>query len=147
MTDHVGRLYAVALSILVFFLVWAAVAARPWSAPAAAKADPRVIALQRRELRLRHETVAVQRIVARRWHVYRIQLRQREKAIAAARERHLAQLRVAARAHAAAVAAAAAAAAAAASAPVAAAPAAAPSYAAPAVRVVTLPPITITRSS
>ena len=32
MTNHVARLYAGALALLVFFLVWAVVAARPWAA-------------------------------------------------------------------------------------------------------------------
>ena len=31
MTSHVGRLYALAIAILVFFLTWTAVAAQPWA--------------------------------------------------------------------------------------------------------------------
>jgi hypothetical protein len=141
MTDrHVRRLYALSLGILVLFLAWAVVVAQPWSAPAAPAQDPRIVALQRRELRLRREAVAVQRAVAHRWQVYRVQLHRRQRAIDAARRQHLAQVRAAAaQAHAAAAAAAAAVPVSAASAPVAAA--------APAVRVVTLPPITVTRSS
>jgi hypothetical protein len=138
MTDrHVRRLYPLSLGVLVLFLAWAVVVAQPWSAPAAPAQDPRIVVLQRRELRLRREAVAVQRVVAHRWQVYRVQLRRRQRAIDAARRHHLAQVRAAAaQAHAAA---AAAVPVSAASAPVAAA--------APAVRVVTLPPITVTRSS
>ena len=37
MTNHVGRLYAAAIGVLVLFLSWAAVAAHPWATP---KAEP-----------------------------------------------------------------------------------------------------------
>jgi len=46
MTDHVARLYALALALVVFFVTWAAVAAHPW---ATAKPDPRVAALAARD--------------------------------------------------------------------------------------------------
>ena len=38
MTDTSHRTYAVAIALVVFFLTWAAVAARPWATP---KPDPR----------------------------------------------------------------------------------------------------------
>ena len=101
MTSHVARLYALALALLVFFLTWAAVAARPWATAAASRPDPRLAALAAREQRLRHESVAVQRIVQHRWAVYRMKLHAQRVAAAAA----------------------------------------------PQVRVVNLPPLTITRSS
>lgn len=81
MTDHVARLYAIALAILVFSLTWAVVAAKPWSHEAK---DPRLAALERRELRLRRESVRVQRVVERRFATYRRELGRREAAIAAA---------------------------------------------------------------
>ena len=115
MTSHTGRLYALALALVVFFLAWAVVAARPWQARAA---DPRLKALAVREARLRHEARLVNRVVARRFATYRRQLRARRAEIAAAKAR-AAQL--------------------------AASYAAAP--AARSVRVVTLPPLTITRTS
>jgi len=108
-TNHVGRLYALALALVVFFLAWAVVAARPW---ATARADPRLKALAVREAQLRTEAKLVSRVVARRWAAYRTALRTRQAAIAAA-----------------------------ASAPV---PTA---YAGGSVRIVTLPPLTITRTS
>lgn len=111
MTSHVGRLYALALALLVFFLTWAVVAAHPWAT--SAKADPRIAALVVREQRIRHESVAVRRIVNRRWAVYRTQLHARQAQIAAAKQ---AQAQLA-------------------------------SGPAPSVRVVTLPPLTITRTS
>jgi hypothetical protein len=113
--NHVGRLYAVALALVVFFVAWAVVAARPWSAPAA---DPRLKALTVREARLRREARLADRVVARRWAAYHEALRARRSAIAAAKERAT-QLAASS----------------------AAVPAAAP------VRIVTLPPLTITRTS
>lgn len=103
MTSHVGRLYAASVSIVVFFLTWLVVAAKPW---APQSSDPQLAALAAREQRLRVESVVVQKIVSDRWTTYR---------------RDLAQLR---------------------------SQAAAPLTAsAPTVKVVTLPPLTITRTS
>jgi hypothetical protein len=96
-TSHVGRLYVFAVSLFVFFLMWALVAARPW---ATAKASPEAQLIALREQALRRETKLVNRIL-------------RERAAAAStRQRQLAA-----------------------------------AAAAPAVRVVTLPPLTITRTS
>ena len=63
MTSHVGRLYATAAALLVFFVAWAAIAAHPWRS---ASADPRLSALAKREQILRREAALVQRIVAQR---------------------------------------------------------------------------------
>ena len=52
MTSQHGRLYALALALVVFFLAWAVVAARPW---ATASADPRLRTLAVREAQLQHE--------------------------------------------------------------------------------------------
>lgn len=136
MTNHAARLYALAGAVLVFFVAWAAIAAHPWRTQAAtAGQDPRLAALQIREQRLRAEALAVQRIVDKRWAVYRAQLVERKRAIAAvqaanarARAASLASARV----------------------PTYSAPSSggsAPAAAAPAVRIVTLPPVTITRTS
>ena len=51
MTSHVARLYALALALLIFFLTWTAVAARPWAATS--RSDPRLVALAAREQRVR----------------------------------------------------------------------------------------------
>jgi hypothetical protein len=82
MTDHVARLYAGAAALLVFFLVWAVVAARPWAE--AGETDPRMAALERREQKLMRESRQVNRIVERRFAVYRRRLERRRKEIAAA---------------------------------------------------------------
>jgi hypothetical protein len=125
MTSHTGRLYALAFGLVVFFLAWALVAARPWSTAAA---DPRLQALAARESQLRHESKLVNQVVSQRWALYRSELHARKTQIALVRAR-AAQL---------------------AAASVAAPSVAAPSAAAPAaqaVRVVNLPPLTITRTS
>jgi len=109
MTNQVARLYAAVAAVAVFFVAWATVAAHPWQTHTAAAADPRVTALQLREQRLRAESLAVKRVVDRRWAAYRSQL--------AARRQQAAQL------------------------------AYTPAATAPPVRVVTLPPLTITRTS
>jgi hypothetical protein len=124
MASHVGRLYALSLALVVFFLAWALIAARPWAAQSTSGADPRIAALAARERRIRHESLVVARIVRHRWAVYRTRLRRREQQIVAAKRAHAAvtnQARLAA--------------------------AAAPAAASPSVRVVTLPPLTITRTS
>ena len=126
MTSHTGRLYALSLALVVFFLTWTVIAARPW---VTARADPRLAALAVREQHLRQQSLVVRRLVQHRWAVYRVQLHDRQKQIAA-RQRQIAA------AHQAQLAA------------TAAAVSSAPSAAAgPSVRVVSLPPITVTRTS
>jgi hypothetical protein len=139
MTDATRRLTIVAVAILVLFLSWAFIAARPWAVRAATPPDPRWQALAQREARLRRDVVLVRRVVHRRWHHYRVALHRREIAISLARTKHRNALAAAATAQRAAAQAAAAR-----------SYAPAPSYSgssAPAVRVVTLPPLTITRTS
>ena len=121
MTSHAGRLYAAAAALLVFFVAWAVIAAHPWQQRAGAAVDPRRVALTQREHRLRHEAKLVQQIVDRRFVAYRSALTARRAEIASA---------------------AAAARSAAARAAAYSAPAASPS-----VRVVTLPPLVVTRTS
>jgi hypothetical protein len=118
MTSHTGRLYALAFGLVVFFLAWALVAARPWST---ASADPQLKALAAREVRLRSEARLVNQVVAQRSTLYRHELRMRNAQIASARAR---AARLASSSA-----------------------AAASASASPAVRVVTLPPLTITRTS
>jgi hypothetical protein len=127
MTSHVARLYSLAAAILVFFVAWAAIAAHPWNSHPTAVRDPRYAALKVREQRLRAESVAVKRILDRRWAAYRAQL--------ALRRHEIARINAAnARARAASLV----------SAP--AAVSGGGGYA-PSVRVVSLPPLTVTRTS
>jgi hypothetical protein len=79
MTEHVVRLYAAAVALVVFFLFWAVIAARPWAA--AGESDPRMEALQRREVKLQRETRRVNRVVKHRFARYERQLARRKRAI------------------------------------------------------------------
>jgi pyruvate/2-oxoglutarate dehydrogenase complex dihydrolipoamide acyltransferase (E2) component len=78
-TSHHGRLYALALALVVFFLAWAVVAARPW---ATASADPRLRTLAVRQAQLQHEAKLVRQVVAARWAKYRVELKARQAQIA-----------------------------------------------------------------
>jgi hypothetical protein len=137
MTNHVGRLYALGVALVAFFLAWALVAAHPWSTAKAAR-DPRLTALAQREQRLRHESRLVQQVVNRRFSDYRKQFAAYKTALAK-RQAQLAAARLAAARLAAASTAVAPSASYAPSAPSA-------SYS-PSVRVVTLPPLVVTRTS
>jgi hypothetical protein len=77
-------MYATALTLFTFFLMWALVAAKPWPSKAATTPDPRLQALAAREKKLRRQSIRTQRIVQRRWAAYRAQLAQRNQQIAAA---------------------------------------------------------------
>jgi hypothetical protein len=79
MTDTSHRLYAVVIAVVVFFLSWAAVAAKPW---ATAKPDPRLAALAQREQRLRYDAKLVQQVVDNRMVAYRMALKARNAQIA-----------------------------------------------------------------
>ena len=137
MTNHVARLYALSTSLIVFFAVWLAVSAHPWSqtAKSAPAGDPQITRLMARERRLRAETRQVNLTVHRRYAAYRRVLKQRNRVNAATRAQHNYQL---AAAHRAAIAVQSAISAGSYSTAVA---------APPAVRVVTLPPVASTRTS
>lgn len=126
MTSHVVRLYALVVGVLVFFLVWALVAAHPWASRSSrAVRDPRLVELFARRRRIERESARVRAVVAGRWAVYRKALRARNAEIARVQRQRAAAAQQLA---------------------VASAPVAAPVAAAPA-RIVTLPPLVITRTS
>ncbi len=81
MTNNLGRLYAPALAVVLFFVAWAVVAARPWVADDS-KQDPRIAALTAREQRLHQDAIAIKKIVDKRWATYRAELAQRKHLIA-----------------------------------------------------------------
>ena len=128
MTDTSHRLYAIVIAVVVFFLSWAAVAAQPW---ATTSTDPRLAVLAQREQRLRADARLVQQVVDARTATYRQALRARNAQIAAVKAQAAAaqarSLQVSQST--------------AASAP------ASQYSAAPSVRVVNLPPLTVTRTS
>jgi hypothetical protein len=121
MTDTTARVSAAAIALVVFFLAWAVISAKPFAA--ASPKDERLVALEQREQRLRKESERVKRLVEWRFANYRVKLRHREKAIAKIRAANAQSTAAAAAA-------------------VAAAPVQAPS-----VSVVSVPPVTSTGSS
>jgi len=124
------RLCAFATAVGIFALAWVTINARPWQAEAKAMRDPRLLALQERERLLQLQARDVRRLVSERFASYGERLEERKKAIAAAERRHRRELRRAKRAEAAA--------------------ARAPRYvtvAMPVVNVVTLAPVTKTKTS
>lgn len=95
MRSTTARLYVLAGTLAVFFVLWATVAAKPWTAASAATKpalDPRLRALNRWGRRLRHEARAVDNTLALRWRDYRRRLHVREREIAAVRRRHAQEL-------------------------------------------------------
>jgi hypothetical protein len=139
MTNHVGRLYALGVALVAFFLAWALVAAHPWSTAKATR-DPRLVALAQREQRLRQESKLVQQIVGRRFSDYRKQFAAYKAALAKRQAQIAAAKLAAARLAAVTTASAPAASYTPSSSYTASAPA-------PSVRVVTLPPLVVTRTS
>lgn len=81
MTNGLGRLYATVFAMVVFFVAWAVVAARPW-VPDDSKQDPRLAALNAREQRLHQDAITIKKIVDERWTTYRAELAQRKQLIA-----------------------------------------------------------------
>ena len=66
MTDaRVTRLYVFAVTLLVFFVVWAVVAARPWVAKSSS-GDRQIAALAAREQRIHFESLLVRKLRAQR---------------------------------------------------------------------------------
>lgn len=77
-----ARVYALVATVLVFFVAWAAIAARPWVSSPASGDAAQAAALSAREAQLRAEAVRVQRIVDTRWASYRKALARRQQQIA-----------------------------------------------------------------
>jgi len=92
MTSNLGRVYAITLGIVVFFLSWAVIAARPWVSAAAAKTDPRIVALNAREQKLRKDAAEISAIVQKRWKIYNAQLVRRKHMIAVRKKAQQAML-------------------------------------------------------
>ncbi len=91
MTNAIGRFWAVAVALVVFFVLWAVLAAKPWVS-SSTPADPRLAALQAREQATQNRALAAQQSLNRRWAAYRSALL-RQKGTLTAQQR--AQLAVA----------------------------------------------------
>ncbi len=85
MKSQVGRVYILAIALLLFFVLWATVSAHPWSSKAAV--DPRVAKLQAREQQVKKEVQRARKIVTLRWKNYNRDLQRRQAQIAAANRR------------------------------------------------------------
>jgi hypothetical protein len=83
MTSTLGRFYSTAVALVVFFVSWAVIAAKPWVQPRAAKPDPRLVQLQAREQRLQAQVVAANKILDKRWAAYQSALSKRKGQIKA----------------------------------------------------------------
>jgi hypothetical protein len=94
MTSGLGRLYATALAMVVFFVAWAVIAAHPWVPENAGKQDPRLVALNAREQKLRQDAIAIKKIVDKRWAVYRVALAKRKHLIAVRAKQNAARAQV-----------------------------------------------------
>ncbi len=93
MTNHLVRLYIAAAAIVVFFLLWATVAAHPWATTEQlTPQDPRLVALAHREKKLQKRAAEVKRIVDRRWAAYERRAARRQWQNAVALQRHIQQL-------------------------------------------------------
>ena len=90
MRSHALRLYVFSITLLVFFVLWAVIAARPWAARSGTNPALRTLAV--RERHLRHEARVVEKTVRRRWADYRRRLHAREAQIHALERRHAALL-------------------------------------------------------
>jgi len=93
MPSHALRLYVTAVTLLVFFVLWAVVATKPWAGAAVDRqVDPRLVALERKQRSLRREAQLVKRTLDRRWREYRVRLRKREARIRTLERRHAEQV-------------------------------------------------------
>ena len=97
MKSYVLRVYVAAVTILVFFVLWAVIAAKPWADAATRHTlDPKLAALDRRQRRLEEEARLVKQTLDRRWSEYRSRLRRREAQIRRLKHRHAQQVAAAA---------------------------------------------------
>jgi hypothetical protein len=88
-TNAIGRFWAVALALVVFFILWAVLAARPW-ASSGAPADPRLTALQAQEQKTQNRALAAQQTLNKRWAVYRSALMRQKGSLTAQQQAQLA---------------------------------------------------------
>jgi hypothetical protein len=88
---HALRAYVFSISLLLFFVLWVVISARPWTA-AQSGTSPALKALEARERHLRHEARVVERTVRRRWAGYRRRLHARQAQIRALQQSYAAQV-------------------------------------------------------
>lgn len=89
MTNAIGRFWAIALALVIFFILWAVLAGKPWVS-ASAPADPRLSALQAREQTLQNQALAAQQTLNKRWAAYRAALIRHQGSLTAQQRAQLA---------------------------------------------------------
>lgn len=89
MTSFIARFWATALALVVFFIFWAALAARPWVS-AGTTSDLQLAALQAREKKVQTQAVAAQQTLNKRWAAYRAALLRQRGSLTAAQRAQLA---------------------------------------------------------
>lgn len=89
MTNTIARFWAVALALVVFFILWAVLAAKPWTS-SGAPADPRLASLQAQEQKTQNRALAAQQTLNKRWAVYRSALLRQKGSLTAQQQAQLA---------------------------------------------------------
>lgn len=89
MTNTIGRFWAVAVALVVFFILWAVLAAKPWTS-SGTPADPRLTALQAREQKVQTRALTVQQTLNKRWAAYRSTLLRQRGSLTAQQQAQLA---------------------------------------------------------
>ena len=88
-TNAIGRFWAVAVALVVFFILWAVLAAKPWTS-SGTPADPRLSALQAREQKVQNRALAAQQTLNKRWAAYRSALLKQKGSLTAQQQAQLA---------------------------------------------------------
>jgi hypothetical protein len=89
MTSAIGRFWATAIALVVFFVLWAALSAKPWVS-GSTPADPRLAALQAREQKVQTQALAAQQTLNKRWANYRAALIRQQGSLTAQQRAQLA---------------------------------------------------------
>ncbi len=89
MTKTIGRFWAVAVALVVFFILWAVLAAKPWTS-SGTPADPRLTALQVQEQKTQNRALAAQQTLNKRWAAYRSALMRQKGSLTAQQRAQLA---------------------------------------------------------
>jgi hypothetical protein len=87
-TSHVGRFWAMAIALVVFFILWASISAKPWAS--SGPTDPRLAALQAREQKVQTRAIAAQQLLNRRWAAYRASILRQKGSLSAQQQAQLA---------------------------------------------------------
>lgn len=88
MTNSVGRIYAIALAVVVFFILWATIAANPFgqSNKVSATSDPKLLALQARQTAVQNQAIKASQTLNKRWATYRAALIQQKGSLTASQK-------------------------------------------------------------